>query len=75
VSALTVAERFCGPPGIANGGCPAGRLATLVGAPTVSGRLRRPTPLDRQLEVAAVTAANHAPVPRLLRLRTGPHTG
>jgi hypothetical protein len=48
---LTVAERFCGPPGTANGGYLAGRLAALVGDDTVSVRLRRPTPLDRPLEV------------------------
>jgi hypothetical protein len=50
VSTLTVTERFCGPPGAANGGYLAGSLATLVGAPTVSVRLRRPTPLGRPLE-------------------------
>lgn len=51
MSTLTVPARFCGPPGTANGGYLAGRLATLVGAGTVSVRLRRPTPLDRELEV------------------------
>jgi hypothetical protein len=48
---LTVGGRFCGPPGVANGGYLAGRLAALVGASTVSVRLRRPTPLDRSLDV------------------------
>ncbi|MFD2092847.1 hypothetical protein [Blastococcus deserti] len=48
---LTVAERFCGPPGTANGGYLGGRLAALVGGPTVSVRLRRPVPLERPLEV------------------------
>lgn len=48
---LTVPSRFCGPPGMANGGYLAGRLADLVGAPTVTVRLRRPTPLDRMLTV------------------------
>lgn len=48
---LTVAERFCGPPSTANGGYLAGRLAALVGAGTVSVRLRRPTPLARPLQV------------------------
>lgn len=48
---LTVASRFCGPPGTANGGYLAGRLAALVGTDTVTVRLRRPTPLDRPLEV------------------------
>jgi hypothetical protein len=51
VSALTVAARFCGPPGAANGGYLAGRLAAEVGAGTVGVRLRRPTPLDRTLEL------------------------
>jgi hypothetical protein len=51
VSILTVAERFCGPPGTANGGYLSGRLAALVGGQTVSVRLRRPTPLDRPLDV------------------------
>lgn len=48
---LTVAERFCGPPGTANGGYLGGRLASLVDSPAVSVRLRRPTPLDRPLDV------------------------
>jgi hypothetical protein len=48
---LTVPERFCGPPGTANGGYLAGRLAALTGSPAASVRLRRPTPLDRALEV------------------------
>jgi hypothetical protein len=51
VSTLTVAERFCGPPGTANGGYLAGRLAALVGAGAVTVRLRRPIPLDRPLDV------------------------
>jgi hypothetical protein len=51
VPTLTVAERFCGPPGTANGGYLAGRLAALTGADTVSVRLRRPTPLGRVLQV------------------------
>ena len=50
---LTVTERFCGPPGTANGGYLAGRLAALVGSPAVSVRLRRPTPLDRPLDLRA----------------------
>ncbi|HET6394222.1 MAG TPA: hypothetical protein VFG13_15450 [Blastococcus sp.] len=48
---LTVGRRFCGPPGTANGGYLAGRLAALVGSPAVSVRLRRPTPLDRPFDV------------------------
>jgi hypothetical protein len=51
VSTLTVAERFCGPPGTANGGYLTGRLAALVDSDTVSVRLRRPIPLDRELSV------------------------
>jgi hypothetical protein len=51
VPSLTVNERFTGPPGTANGGYLAGRLAALVGSPAVSVRLRRPTPLDRELDV------------------------
>jgi hypothetical protein len=51
VSTLTVAERFVGPPGTANGGYLGGRLAALVGGHTVSVRLRRPTPLGRALQV------------------------
>ncbi|WP_324274811.1 hypothetical protein [Blastococcus brunescens] len=43
---LAVAGRFCGPPGTANGGYLAGRLAPLVDSPAVSVRLRRPIPLD-----------------------------
>jgi hypothetical protein len=53
VPTLTVSERFSGPPGTANGGYLAGRLAALVGSPAVSVRLRRPTPLDRPLELRA----------------------
>ena len=51
MSSLTVAERFVGPPGTANGGYLGGRLAALVGGDTVSVRLRRPTPLGRELQV------------------------
>jgi hypothetical protein len=47
---LRVAPRFCGPPGIANGGYLAGLLARdLAGAVEVS--LRAPAPLDEPLEV------------------------
>lgn len=56
MSTLTVAGRFCGPPGTANGGYLAGRLAALVGTPAVSVRLRRPTPLDRPLDVRTTDA-------------------
>jgi hypothetical protein len=57
VSVLTVAARFCGPPGTANGGYLAGRLAAEVGAGTVGVRLRRPTPLDRPLQLRRDGAA------------------
>jgi hypothetical protein len=57
VNTLTVAGRFCGPPGVANGGYLAGRLAEEVGASTVAVRLRRPTPLDRPLELRRDEAA------------------
>ena len=56
MSTLTVAERFCGPPGTANGGYLAGGLAGLLGSPTGSVRLRRPTPLDRPLDVRTTEA-------------------
>ena len=51
MSTLTVADRFVGPPGTANGGYLGGRLAALVGGDTVSVRLRRPTPLGRELQI------------------------
>ncbi len=51
MSALTVAARFCGPPGTANGGWLAGRLAAELPVATVSVRLRRPTPLERLLDL------------------------
>ena len=51
MSALTVAARFCGPPGTANGGWLAGRLAAQLDAATVPVRLRRPTPLERPLDL------------------------
>jgi hypothetical protein len=50
---MTIAERFCGPPGTANGGYLSGRLAAHVGTDTVTVRLRRPTPLGRPLELRA----------------------
>jgi hypothetical protein len=57
VTALTVAGRFCGPPGTANGGYLAGRLAAEVGTETVAVRLRRPTPLDRPVELRRIGVA------------------
>jgi hypothetical protein len=47
---MTIAERFCGPPGTANGGYLAGRLAALVGG-EAEVTLRRATPLDKPLRV------------------------
>jgi hypothetical protein len=51
-ASLVVAARFCGPPGIANGGYVAGLLARgIEGAVEVS--LRAPTPLDTPIEIEA----------------------
>jgi hypothetical protein len=47
---LTIAERFCGPPGTANGGYLAGRLGALVGG-EAEVTLRRATPVGRSLRV------------------------
>ncbi|MGY1811426.1 hypothetical protein [Blastococcus sp. SYSU D00820] len=57
MTSLTVPARFCGPPATANGGYLAGRLAALVGTPAVAVRLRRPTPLDRELDVRSEDGA------------------
>ena len=51
---LTIEERFNGPPGSANGGYAAGRLAAFVDAPAVSVRLGAPPPLSVALEVHGV---------------------
>ncbi len=52
MSTVVVAERFVGPPGAANGGYVAGLLASrLDGAGAVDVTLRRPVPLERELEV------------------------
>jgi hypothetical protein len=50
VPSLTVSERFCGPPGCANGGYFAGLLAQ-YSQQTVRVRIERPIPLQRSLEV------------------------
>jgi hypothetical protein len=42
---LTVPSRFCGPPGVANGGYMCGRVARYLDGP-VTVTLRRPPPLD-----------------------------
>jgi hypothetical protein len=43
-------SRFCGPPGVANGGFACGSLAALADGPA-EVTLRRPPPLDQPLEV------------------------
>ena len=50
---MRLAARFNGPPGSANGGVAAGRLAAYVGATAVEVTLRRPPPLDVDLRVEA----------------------
>ena len=50
---MRIAGRFNGPPGSANGGVAAGRLAEYVGASAVEVTLRRPPPLDVDLRVDA----------------------
>jgi len=50
---MRIAPRFNGPPGSANGGIAAGRLAAYVGAPVVEVTLRRPPPLGVDLRVDA----------------------
>ncbi len=45
--------RFCGPPGMANGGYVAGRLAQQLGPGPAEITLRSPIPLDRTLTVEA----------------------
>ncbi len=52
---LTIESRFCGPPGMANGGYAVGRIAAF-GTGTMRVRLQAPTPLDRPLEVALLGA-------------------
>jgi hypothetical protein len=48
VAELRVPARFCGPPGVANGGFASGSLAALLGG-AAEVTLRRPLPLDRPL--------------------------
>ena len=71
---FNIAQRFCGPPGIGNGGYVAGRLAgALPGAVEVT--LRRPTPLDTELSRRGAhgSATLHAPDGTLLaEARVGP---
>ena len=54
---MRIAKRFNGPPGSANGGVTAGRLAAYVGAAAVEVTLRRPPPLDVDLRVDAAGGA------------------
>ncbi|MGZ6823821.1 MAG: hypothetical protein ACXVF9_15275 [Blastococcus sp.] len=49
---MRVAARFNGPPASGNGGVVAGLLAATVDAPVVEVSLRRPPPLDTDLQVA-----------------------
>lgn len=50
---MRLSARFAGPPGTANGGVTAGRLAAYVGARVVEVTLRRPPRLDVDLRVDA----------------------
>jgi hypothetical protein len=50
VAELRFAERFCGPPGSANGGNACGLIAELLGG-EVEVTLRRPPPLERRLRL------------------------
>jgi hypothetical protein len=50
---ITVAGRFCGPPGTANGGYLVGRLSSLT-TELVRVRLRAPIPLETELQVVEV---------------------
>jgi hypothetical protein len=49
---VTIPALFNGPPGSANGGYTCGRVAELVGGEVVEVSLRKPPPLDRELDVA-----------------------
>ena len=53
---LRIDRRFRGPPESGNGGYVCGRLARFVDAGAVAVRLRRPPPLERELEVRASEA-------------------
>lgn len=48
---LTIDPRFCGPPGIGQGGFVAGLLAEALGGSDVTVSLRAPAPLGRPLEM------------------------
>src|SRR5436305_14812172 len=49
-TSLQFGQRFCGPPGMANGGFACGSVAALLGG-TAEVTLRRPVPLERPLAV------------------------
>lgn len=48
---LTIAGRYCGPPGSGNGGYTCGRLAALLSPGPVEVTLRLPPPLDHEMQV------------------------
>jgi hypothetical protein len=48
---VVIDARFCGPPGMGNGGYVCGRLAAFVPSVTAEVTLMRPVPLDRELQV------------------------
>lgn len=53
LATVTIAARYCGPPGSGNGGYVAGVLAGFLAGPA-EVRLSRPPPLDRPLDVCAL---------------------
>ena len=55
---IVIDERYCGPPGSANGGYTAGRLAAFLDAQVVEVGLRAPVPVGRPLQV--VTSSDGA---------------
>ncbi len=48
---VRIDRRFCGPPDSANGGYFAGMLASELGGSDVVVTLKRPAPLDRELQI------------------------
>ncbi len=46
---IEIAERFCGPPGMGNGGYVAGKLATALKADVAEVTIRAAVPLSRPL--------------------------
>lgn len=82
---MRVAARFNGPPASGNGGVVAGLLAATLDAPVVEVTLRRPPPLETDLQVAdgrlhdgelllaeAVPSSVELPVPPLVLPSGGP---